>query len=65
MIAYEARYWLTSLEEPVSKRARFQHAYGEGVLALEDLKARLVEIEELEDTGLAASCGTSKAGRNV
>ena len=49
MIAHEACYWLTGLEAG-SKRARCQHAYGERVLSLEDLKARLAKIEELEDT---------------
>ncbi len=50
MIAHEACNWLTSLEEAGSKRARFQHAYGECVLSLEDLKkARLAKIEELEN----------------
>jgi predicted nucleic acid-binding Zn-ribbon protein len=39
-----------TLRRPGSKRARFQHAYGEGVLSLEALKARLAEIEEREDT---------------
>src|SRR5215207_3463910 len=45
-----ARYWLEKMEEATCKRSRFQHAYGEGVLSLEDLKARLADIEELENT---------------
>ncbi len=29
-----------------AKRARFQHAYAEGILGLEDLRERLAELEE-------------------
>jgi len=47
---HEARYWLKKLEEAAAKRSRFQHAYGEGVINLEDLKVRLAEIEDSEGT---------------
>jgi hypothetical protein len=49
LIAHAACYWLTGLEAG-SKRARFPARYGERVLSLEDLKARLAKIEDLEDT---------------
>jgi hypothetical protein len=43
--------WLEKLAEADRKRARFQHAYAEDAIGLEDLKARLAELEELR--GLA------------
>jgi hypothetical protein len=46
----ESRHWLRRLEEADNKRSRFQHAYAEGVINLEDLRFRLRELKELEDT---------------
>ena len=46
----ESRHWLRRLEEADNKRSRFQHAYAEGVISLEDLRSRLRELTELEDT---------------
>jgi len=46
----ESRHWLRRLEEADNKRSRFQHAYAEGVISLEDLRSRLRELKELEDT---------------
>jgi DNA repair ATPase RecN len=39
--------WLEKLAEAERKRARFQHAYAEDAIGLDDLKARLAELEEL------------------
>jgi site-specific DNA recombinase len=47
----EMDVWLEKLAEADRKRARFQHAYAEDAIGLEDLKARLAELEELR--GLA------------
>src|SRR3712207_682264 len=46
----ESRHWLRRLEEAANKRYRFQHAYAEGVISLEDLGSRLRELKEMEDT---------------
>jgi site-specific DNA recombinase len=46
----ESRHWLRRLEEADNKRSRFQHAYAEGIISLEDLGSRLGELKELEDT---------------
>jgi site-specific DNA recombinase len=35
----------TKLDELTDKRVRFQHAYAEGAISLEDLRARLAELE--------------------
>jgi hypothetical protein len=43
--------WLERLTEADHKRAKFQHAYAEDAITLEDLKARLAELDELR--GLA------------
>jgi hypothetical protein len=48
--AHESHHWLGKLEEADTKRSRFQHAYAEGVMSLEDLGARLAELKELEKT---------------
>jgi site-specific DNA recombinase len=40
----ESRHWLRRLEEADNKRSRFQHAYAEGVINLEDLGSRLKEL---------------------
>ena len=37
---HESRHWLGKLEEADTKRSRFQHAYAEGVMSLDDLGAR-------------------------
>lgn len=42
----EARIWAGKLTEAAAKRARFQHAYAEGIIGLEDLRNRLAELEE-------------------
>jgi len=47
----EMDIWLEKLGEADSKRAKFQHAYAEDAINLDDLKARLSELEELR--GLA------------
>ena len=41
----EERRWLEVLTEEDAKRARFQHAYAEGAINLEDLKTRTAEVE--------------------
>jgi site-specific DNA recombinase len=46
----ESRHWLRRLEEADNKRSRFQHAYAEGIISLEDLGSRLGKLKELEDT---------------
>lgn len=40
----EERRWLEAVAEGDAKRARLQHAYAEGAMTLEDLKARTAEI---------------------
>ena len=42
----EAKVWAGKLAEAAAKRARFQHAYAEGIIGLEDLRERLAELEE-------------------
>ena len=41
--------WLEKLDEAGRKRVKFQHAYAEDAISLEDLKARLGELEELRE----------------
>ena len=41
----EERRWLEVLAEADAKRTRFQHAYAEGAINLEDLKTRMGEVE--------------------
>ncbi len=41
--------WLEKLAEAERKRAKFQHAYAEDAITLEDLKTRLAELEELRE----------------
>jgi len=41
----EERRWVEVLAETDAKRARFQHAYAEGAINLEDLKTRKAEVE--------------------
>jgi site-specific DNA recombinase len=43
----EMDVWLEKLAEADRKRAKFQHAYAEDAITLDDLKARLAELEEL------------------
>jgi len=45
----EIDVWLEKLSEADRKRAKFQHAYAEDAISLEDLKARLAELEELRE----------------
>jgi site-specific DNA recombinase len=45
----EMGVWLEKLSEAERKRARFQHAYAEDAITLDDLKARLAELEELRE----------------
>jgi hypothetical protein len=42
----EVRLWAERLAEADAKRVRFQHAYIEGIISLEDLKARLAELDD-------------------
>jgi hypothetical protein len=42
----EIRLWAGTLAEADAKRVRFQHAYIEGIISLEDLKARLAELDD-------------------
>jgi site-specific DNA recombinase len=45
----EMDVWLEKLAEADRKRAKFQHAYAQDAISLEDLKARLAELEELRE----------------
>jgi len=45
----EMDMWLEKLAEADRKGAKFQHAYAEDAISLEDLKARLSELEELRE----------------
>jgi hypothetical protein len=45
----EMDVWLERLTEADHKRARFQHAYAEDAITLDDLKARLFELDELRE----------------
>jgi site-specific DNA recombinase len=45
----EMDVWLERLSEADHKRTRFQHAYAEDAITLEDLKARLAELDELRE----------------
>ena len=46
----EIRLWAEKLAEADAKRVRFQHAYAEGIIGLEDLKARLAELADTSTT---------------
>ncbi len=46
---HEMDGWLERLAEVGRKRAKFQHAYAEDAITLEDLKTRLAELEELRE----------------
>jgi site-specific DNA recombinase len=46
----EIALWAERLAEADAKRVRFQHAYAEGIIGLEDLKARLAELDEARAT---------------
>ena len=41
--------WLEKLAEADEKRAKYQHAYAADAITLDDLKARLAELEELRE----------------
>jgi len=45
----EMDIWLEKLGEADRKRTKFQHAYAEDAIALDDLRARLAELEELRE----------------
>ena len=42
--------WAEKLAEADAKRVRFQHAYAEGIIGLDDLKARLAELDDARTT---------------
>ena len=44
------RLWAERLTEADAKRVRFQHAYAEGIIGLEDLKARFAELDDIRTT---------------
>jgi hypothetical protein len=46
----EMKLWAEKLAEADAKRARFQHAYAEGIISLDDLKARLAELDDARTT---------------
>jgi site-specific DNA recombinase len=46
----EMRLWAEKLAEADAKRVRFQHAYAEGIIGLDDLKARLAELDDAHAT---------------
>jgi site-specific DNA recombinase len=57
----EAKVWAGKLAEASVKRARFQHAYAEGIIGLEDLRQRLAELEE--ETSVAERALAESRGR--
>ncbi len=46
----EIKLWAEKLAEADAKRVRFQHAYAEGIIGLDDLKARLAELDDSRAT---------------
>src|SRR5215203_336647 len=46
----EIKLWAEKLAEADAKRVRFQHAYAEGIISLDDLKARLAELDDARAT---------------
>jgi site-specific DNA recombinase len=46
----EMKLWAEKLAEADTKRVKFQHAYAEGIIGLDDLKARLAELDEARTT---------------
>jgi site-specific DNA recombinase len=46
----EMRLWAERLAEADAKRVRFQHAYAEGIIGLDDLKARFAELGDIRTT---------------
>jgi site-specific DNA recombinase len=46
----EMKLWAEKLAEADAKRVRFQHAYAEGIIGLDDLKARLAELDDVRTT---------------
>jgi site-specific DNA recombinase len=46
----EMKLWAEKLAETDAKRVRFQHAYAEGIIGLDDLKARLAELDHARTT---------------
>jgi site-specific DNA recombinase len=46
----EMKLWAEKLAEAEAKRVRFQHAYAEGIISLDDLKARLAELDDARTT---------------
>jgi hypothetical protein len=45
----EMNAWLERLAEAERKRTKFQHAYAEDAISLEDLKARLAELDQVRE----------------
>jgi site-specific DNA recombinase len=46
----EMKLWAEKLAEADAKHVRFQHAYAEGIIGLDDLKARLTELDDARTT---------------
>jgi site-specific DNA recombinase len=46
----EMKLWAEKLAEADAKRVRFQHAYAEGIIGLDDLQARLAELVDIRTT---------------
>jgi hypothetical protein len=46
----EMKLWAEKLAQADAKRVRFQHAYAEGIIGLDDLKARLAELDDVRTT---------------
>jgi site-specific DNA recombinase len=46
----EMKLWAEKLAEAEAKRVRFQHAYAEGIISFDDLKARLAELDDARTT---------------
>src|SRR5215208_495729 len=44
------RLWAERLTEADAKRVRFQHAYAEGIIGLDDLKARFADLDDIRTT---------------
>lgn len=64
----EIKLWAERLAEADDKRIRFQHAYAEGIIDLEDLKARLAELDDTRATAereIAALEGRLKHVRSL
>lgn len=58
----EMDIWLEKLGEADRKRIKFQHAYAEDAITLNDLKARLAELEELRELAQRARSAAPPRG---